>query len=69
MKIFNILILIIVTFFGITNAHPITSMFLAAFDPLALAKEAQDKLNNDISEVTFNLYFIVLFFKEKKKKS
>lgn len=54
MKIFNILFLIIVAFFGVTNARPITTMFLAAFDPMALVKEAHDKLNEDISEVEFN---------------
>ncbi|TRY52160.1 Uncharacterized protein CTYZ_00002204 [Cryptosporidium tyzzeri] len=52
MKIFNILFLIIVAFFGVTNARPITTMFLAAFDPMALVKEAHDKLNEDISENT-----------------
>lgn len=53
MKTLNILLLTIITLFGVTSGHRITSMFLAAFDPLAMVKEAHDKLNNDISEVTF----------------
>ncbi|KAJ1608255.1 putative integral membrane protein [Cryptosporidium canis] len=52
MKALNIILLAIATIFGVTNARPITSMFLAAFDPVAMAKEAMDRLDKDFSENT-----------------